>query len=41
MIYIQVTTLHTGEVFESISEFLIGNRCHVTLRIFSPTVLFQ
>jgi len=29
---IQVTSLLTGEEFESISTFLLGNRFHVTLR---------
>jgi len=36
-----VTGFHTGEEFESISNFLIRNRFHVTLRIISPTILFK
>jgi len=33
--------LYTGEEFETISNFLIGNRFHVTLRIVSPTTLLK
>ena len=36
---IQATRFHTGEEFESISKFLIGNRFHATLRIVGPTIL--
>ena len=35
-ICIEVTSLLTGEEFESISIFLMGNRFHVTLHILSP-----
>jgi len=38
---VHVTTLHSGEEFESISKFLIGNRFHAALRIFSPPTLFN
>jgi len=37
----QVTGLHTGEGFESISEILTGDRFHVTLRILSREMLFK
>jgi len=41
-IAIRVTRLqHTGEGFESIRKFAIGNRFHVTLRIVSPTICKQ
>jgi len=38
---INVTSLHTGEEFESIRKIVTGNGFHVTLRIVSPTTLFK
>ena len=35
------TSLDTGQEFESIGKFLIGNRLHVILRIVSSTTLFK
>lgn len=35
------TIVHTGEEFESIQKFGIGNQFNVTLRIVSPTVLLK
>jgi len=38
---VQDVTLHTVEVFESISKILIGNQFRVTLRMVSPTTVFK
>jgi len=38
---IEVTSLHTGIGFEFINKCLIGNPFQVTLRIYSPTILFK
>jgi len=40
-ICIQVTSLHRGEGFESISNFSNSNRFHGALRIFSPKICKQ
>jgi len=36
-----LTSLYTGEGFESTSKILIGNQCHVTLCIVSLSTLFK
>jgi len=37
-IFVQVISLHKGDAVESISNFLLGNGFHVTLRIPSPEI---